>query len=362
LLVLSVGFVHGQAQLATNQLESLSDTEVMLRAIMDSTPPLPAAAVPEPTVKFRGFFSAQHPEDFPPFPGNVFGLDVWVLGDGFYVFDDRKVDYTELTARVEAQPVMAARNSTMNLRVAYKETANTRPYLTNLTGYLEADQTMTMNFDLAGGTNFVPYDIIFATNVFDPPSAWTWLGIGYTSNRYTFTDQPYAVGFYALAQPHQTMTVSWGNDAYGEGDVPIGLSNAVQVAGGFAHSLALLKDGTVTAWGNNVYGQTNVPAGATNAVMIASGLYHNVALLTNGSVLFWGLNSVFGVPIDNVPADLTNAVVVAAGALHTLALRSDGKVAAWGYGNAGETNVPSGLTNATAIAAGFQHSLAVRDD
>ena len=49
--------------------------------------------------------------------------------------------------------------------------------------------------------------------------------------------------------------------------MPAGLSNAVSVAAGYYHSLALGADGTVTAWGagttntgaNSQYGQALVP-------------------------------------------------------------------------------------------------------
>ncbi len=61
---------------------------------------------------------------------------------------------------------------------------------------------------------------------------WTWLGQGYTSNSYTFANQPLDNAFYTLATPGQTMVVAWGEDADGECDVRPGLTNAIDVAGG----------------------------------------------------------------------------------------------------------------------------------
>jgi hypothetical protein len=46
--------------------------------------------------------------------------------------------------------------------------------------------------------------------------------------------------------------------------VPAGLSDAVALAAGAYHSLALKADGTVVAWGSNGDGQTDVPAGLAN--------------------------------------------------------------------------------------------------
>jgi hypothetical protein len=45
--------------------------------------------------------------------------------------------------------------------------------------------------------------------------------------------------------------VAWGGNAFGESNVPAGLTNVVQVGGGENFSLALKSDGTVVAWGVN---------------------------------------------------------------------------------------------------------------
>jgi secreted trypsin-like serine protease len=93
------------------------------------------------------------------------------------------------------------------------------------------------------------------------------------------------------------------------------------IAGGGFHSLALRANGTVVAWGDNTYGQTNVPADLTNVVAIAGGGYYSLALQANGTVVAWGDNT-YGQ--TNVPADLTNVVAVAGGYLHSMALENDG--------------------------------------
>ena len=56
---------------------------------------------------------------------------------------------------------------------------------------------------------------------------------------------------------------------------PPDLTNAVALAGGFFHSLALTADGRVVAWGQNNVGQTNVPPDLTNVIAIAAGGHHN---------------------------------------------------------------------------------------
>ena len=116
-------------------------------------------------------------------------------------------------------------------------------YLTNLTATTCANQTMTASVSIAGGTNFVPYDIWSTTNLSESivNFQWNWLGIGYTGYRYTFTNQPENQTFYALAEPRRTMVVGFGDDTVGECDVPYGLTNALAVAGSDTQGLALLK-------------------------------------------------------------------------------------------------------------------------
>jgi PKD repeat protein len=134
------------------------------------------------------------------------------------------------------------------------------------------------------------------------------------------------------------------------------LSNAVAVAEGFQHSLALKADGTVLAWGNNSYGQATVPSGLSNVIAIAAGGDHSLALKNDGTVTAWGWNS-YGQ--TNVPPGLSNVIAIAAGGDHSLALKNDGTVTAWGWNNYGQTNVPTGLSNAIMIAAGQYDSLAL---
>jgi hypothetical protein len=76
--------------------------------------------------------------------------------------------------------------------------------------------------------------------------------------------------------------VVWGNNAFGQTNVPSGLSNVIAIAAGFYHCLALRDNGTVVAWGYNNYGQATVPTGLSNVVAIAAGGYQSIALLGAG--------------------------------------------------------------------------------
>ena len=106
---------QSQAQVASTSVQSgtttlkatninwstASDLEVMLAAI-EQTTPLPATDTPDPeifnTVKF---YTVQHLEDWPPLPGNIWGLPFWDLGGGVILLDDRAVDYSALAAAAQ---------------------------------------------------------------------------------------------------------------------------------------------------------------------------------------------------------------------------------------------------------------------
>jgi alpha-tubulin suppressor-like RCC1 family protein len=122
----------------------------------------------------------------------------------------------------------------------------------------------------------------------------------------------------------------------------------------------LSSNGTVTAWGDDFFGQTNVPTGLSNVVAISAGGQHSLAVLANGTVQAWG-DFDDGLEADvTVPSGLSNVVAVAAGGEASLALRADGTLVAWGNpANPSATNVPSGTFGVKALSAGFEHNVVI---
>ena len=161
------------------------------------------------------------------------------------------------------------------------------------------------------------------------------------------------IGAGTLRSQGQTVNViAWGDNTYGQTNVPAGATNVVSVAAGWHHSMALLTNGSVVTWGTIA----STPAGVTNITRIAAGELHCLALRADGKVLAWGDNSQGQL---NVPAMGTNAVAVAAGYFHNLALLANGTVAAWGNNTYGQATVPTGLTNVVAVSAGAETSMAL---
>ena len=153
-----------------------------------------------------------------------------------------------------------------------------------------------------------------------------------------------------VAQISVSQVVSWGDDDFGQTEVPPGLRDVVAIAAGDSHTLALHEDGTISAWGEESDGQTTPPD--EPLVAVAAGRFHSLGLRANGTVVAWGRNRSGQC---DVPASLSNVVAIAAGGAHSLALRADGTVVAWG-----RTAPAPGLSNVVAIAAGNFHSVALR--
>ncbi len=334
------------------QAVAADETRQIWEAIF-SIKPFPASATPD----IGKFYTVQHGDEWPPMPGNVLNLPFWNLGDGVILLDDRNVDYAALRALADAEAAKLKKKSPgggMQMMSMISSPGSTPVYLTNLVATF-TNNAMTVSFDIAGGTNGFSYDIYSTTNIADSPAylQWTWLGQGYTTNTYTFTNQPLDYAFYILAIPRQTTVVAWGDNRSGQCNVPSGLTNAIDVAGGFNFSLALKADGTVVAWGDNSYGQCDVPAGLTNVVSISANWQQSAAVRSDGTVVTWGQTN--GV----TPANLTNAISISVGNGNVLALRNDGTIAAWGSSLYGQTNVPTGLGPLKQIAAGEDHSVAL---
>ena len=157
--------------------------------------------------------------------------------------------------------------------------------------------------------------------------------------------------------------VAWGNNSYGQLDIPPGLTNVVHVAAGYYHSVAVRYDGTVVAWGLNNYGQADVPVGLQNVVRVSAGRYHCTAMNADGSVVSWGItgHSIFDGDWGQsvAPTSITNAVAIAAGQDHNIALLADGSVTGWGSDDYSQISGPRSAINVVNIAAGTVTSFLV---
>jgi hypothetical protein len=165
--------------------------------------------------------------------------------------------------------------------------------------------------------------------------------------------------WHSLALKGNYSVVAWGANPCGECDVPSPNDDFVAVACGAGHSLALKSYGSIEGWGDNSWGQCNVPYPNAGFVAVAAGGAHGLGLKANGSIVAWGYSN-FGA--DEAPYPNAGFVGVAAGAEHNLGLRADHSIVAWGWNGYGQCNVPTPNTGFVVIAAGARHSLGLKAD
>ncbi len=188
--------------------------------------------------------------------------------------------------------------------------------------------------------------------------AWGDNSGGQTNSPTSFADAVAIAGgdYHSLALRQNGTLVAWGYDGDGQTAVPTDMLRFVSIAAGASHNLAVRENGSLVGWGRNDAGQTNVPSTATNVLAVAAGDSHSLALLGSRTVVAWGDNS-YGQ--TSVPQGLNGVAAIAAGRLDCLALRTNGVVVGWGYNAFGQATPPSGLSNVIAIAAGYLHGVAL---
>ncbi len=148
----------------------------------------------------------------------------------------------------------------------------------------------------------------------------------------------------------------WGDNEYGQTDVPTDLKNPTQISLGDYRSCAL-DSGKVRCWGRDSH-RHNSPKNIQNPTLLNIGTFYSCVLDDNG-VQCWGGDS--SLPASrNVPNDLINPTQIEVGTTHICVLDDEG-VKCWGKNDDGQTEVPSELLNPTQISAGSNHTCALDD-
>ena len=202
----------------------------------------------------------------------------------------------------------------------------------------------------------------------------------------------------------------WGRNTVGQlGDNTItqrnspvqtitGGTNWKQVSGGYFHTVAIKKDGTLWSWGYNYSGQLGlgyyaalnkgnsspiqISGGGTNWKQVSGGVYHTAAIKTDGTLWTWGHNT-WGqlgqgtTANTNVPAETISGGsdwnIISCG-FHTAAIKTDGTLWLWGRNDTGQLGINSiantstpvqvtgGGTNWKQVSGGVYHTAAIKTD
>jgi hypothetical protein len=147
----------------------------------------------------------------------------------------------------------------------------------------------------------------------------------------------------------------WGDNQLGQINVPSGLKNPRSVSAGLSHTCAIDYEG-VKCWGDDYHGETEVPEGLKNPKSVSTGMYHSCVIDSDG-VKCWGHNENGQ---TEAPAGLKYPRSVSAGGYHTCAIDDEG-VKCWGFNANGQTNVPVGLKNPRIVSAGEMHTCVIDD-
>ncbi len=141
--------------------------------------------------------------------------------------------------------------------------------------------------------------------------------------------------FAAVIDDEQTGR-AWGDDL-----TVRSASDVVAVSSNYEHLLFLGGNGFIRSYGRDQEGQNEVPQSVqNNAVAIAAGAYHGLALTKAGGVVAWGAggpgstpDSYYNFGQSQVPPEAESGVVAISATLHrSVALKKDGTVLAWGSG------------------------------
>ncbi len=160
-----------------------------------------------------------------------------------------------------------------------------------------------------------------------------------------------------LTRAPRNLVAHWGDPE--STPVPFGLLDAVAIAAGDEHGLALLRNRTLRTWGDNTFGETNLPfIGGTIASIAAGGDVSGV-VRTDGAVVIWG-DTRFGQTTP--PPGLNNVKQLALGGTQALALRHDGTLAAWGANDREQISLPPDLGPVEAVSAGRDMTLLLLAD
>ncbi|MCX6125083.1 MAG: RCC1 domain-containing protein [Proteobacteria bacterium] len=151
------------------------------------------------------------------------------------------------------------------------------------------------------------------------------------------------------------VTKCFGNNRYGQLNVPSTLNDIKAVSAGGGHTCTL-GGSKVKCWGYADNYQTNPPT-LQNPKYLTSGGHTSCALDDSG-LKCWGR---YGMrDALDVPNDIKTPEVVSIGYSHACALEH-GKISCWGDDTYGQIGVPLGISKVRAVSVGFFHSCALTD-
>lgn len=170
--------------------------------------------------------------------------------------------------------------------------------------------------------------------------------------------------------------MAFGDNVYGQCDVPSWASNVSHVGASRRTSAAVMADGTIAAWGYDINGEVSgvpfPPEGRVFTKVFGGEGFVLLGLTNDGQLISWGRNTVGQADVPGLPAGKTY-VKASVGMHHGAALRNDGRIITWGCDDPTQysttvkgtiltvPSLPTGKTY-TDVAVGNKTTLALRND
>ncbi len=177
-------------------LNSPADFQAVLEGLQ-STPPMPASQLPGGGT----LYSAQHPFDWPPLPGNVYALPAWPLGEGIFLLADTQIDYGALSRLLPETGIQATSGfHTMTI------TTNDLSVELNGLSHLGTEWTADLTIHPPWNDTNLTYDL-FRTENLGSPEGWRLLRRCLTTN-VTVSGLPEAREFFAVGHTNGVLSVS----------------------------------------------------------------------------------------------------------------------------------------------------------
>ena len=249
LCILSGCVAMSGLQAATNEMEAA------LQAI-EATTPVSADAAPQA----GNFYSAQYfpgsEGEWPPLPADILGLNVWSLGDGIFLLDDRNVNYSTLSDDDTPMSFFSATFTTNDLWLEITGETNSTAYL-----------VIHAPWNVTNGV----YDLLYTTNLASPIQ-WQWvLRTDPGQTNVVASNAVDAQGFYRLGPPNDFVA----NDSLGTNFWVAFMYMYSDYM--FTNKLSLYISSPVA-----VTGTVTIPGfGITNMFTLAAGSVTNITVGTN---------------------------------------------------------------------------------
>ncbi len=146
-------------------------------------------------------YSAQHPFDWPPLPGNVYALPAWPLGEGIFLLDDTQIDYGALSRLLPETGIQATSGfHTMTI------TTNDLSVELNGLSHVGTEWTADLTIHPPWNDTNLTYDLFRSENL-GSPEGWRLLRRCLTTN-VTVSGLPAAREFFAVGHTNGVLSVS----------------------------------------------------------------------------------------------------------------------------------------------------------